>query len=200
MLAQNNPDRIRIVFDDHRLVANAGLLLPATLARHLGLGELVDHHLDLGSAPGRANTGDKMLTLVASALAGGDCIDDADALRAGGTAGVLGCVVKAPSTLGTSCNSSIQAFEIWPVSQACKSALLTRREPLSRSQSTNARVSRRNHTPVNSSLAICTGMPSSSHRLRTGSRYLQLRVDSGRGQDRTLRLLSALWPPVFAGE
>ena len=32
-----------------------------------------------------------MLTLVASALAGGDCIDDADALRAGGTAGVLGC-------------------------------------------------------------------------------------------------------------
>ena len=29
MLPQNNPDRIRIAFDDHRLVANAGLLLPA---------------------------------------------------------------------------------------------------------------------------------------------------------------------------
>ena len=101
MLPQNNPDRIRIVFDDHRLVANAGLLLPATLARHLGLRELVDHHLDLGGAPGRANTGDKMLTLVASALVGGDCIDDADALRAGGTIGVLSCAVKAPSTLGT---------------------------------------------------------------------------------------------------
>ena len=101
MLPQNNPDRIRIVFDDHRLVANAGLLLPAALARHLGLRELVDHHLDLRGGPGRANTGDKVLTLVASALAGGDCIDDADALRAGGTAGVLGCVVKAPSTLGT---------------------------------------------------------------------------------------------------
>ena len=41
MLPRNHPDRIRIVFDDHRLVANAGLLLPATLARHLGLGELV---------------------------------------------------------------------------------------------------------------------------------------------------------------
>ena len=94
MLPQNKPDRIRILFDDHRLVANAGLLLPATLARHLGLRELVDHHLDLGGAPGRANTGDKMLTLVASALAGGDCIDDADALRAGGTVGVPGCVVK----------------------------------------------------------------------------------------------------------
>ena len=38
---------------------------------------------------------------MASALAGGDCIDDADVLRSGGTAGVLGCVVKAPSTLGT---------------------------------------------------------------------------------------------------
>ena len=101
MLPQSNPDRIRIVFDDHRLVANAGLFLPATLAQHLGLGELVDHHLDLGSAPGRANTGDKMMTLVASAMAGGDCIDDADVLRAGGTAGVLDCMVKAPSTLGT---------------------------------------------------------------------------------------------------
>ena len=67
MLPQNKPDRIRILFDDHRLVANAGLLLPATLARHLGLRELVDHHLDLDGAPGRANTGDKMPTLVASA-------------------------------------------------------------------------------------------------------------------------------------
>ena len=101
MLPRNHPDRIRIAFDDPRLVANAGLMLPATLALHLGLGELVDRHLDLGDAPGRANTGDKLMTLVASALAGGDCIDDADALRAGGTASVLGCVVKAPSTLGT---------------------------------------------------------------------------------------------------
>ena len=101
MLPRNHPDRIRIVFDDYRLVANAGLLLPATLAQHLGLRELVDRHLDLGDAPGRANAGDKLLTLVASALAGGDCIDDADALRAGRTSSVLGCMVKAPSTLGT---------------------------------------------------------------------------------------------------
>ena len=83
------------------LVANAGLMLPATLARRLGLPRLADRCLDLGDAPGRVNTGDKLLTLVASALAGGDCIDDADALRSGGTASVLGCVVKAPSTLGT---------------------------------------------------------------------------------------------------
>ena len=79
MLPRNDPDRIQVTFDDHRLVANAGLLLPVTLAQHLGLRELVDNHVDLGDAPGRANTGDKMLTLVASALAGGDCIDDAAA-------------------------------------------------------------------------------------------------------------------------
>ena len=42
-----------------------------------------------------------MMTLVASALAGGDCIDDADVLRTGGTARALGGTVKAPSTLGT---------------------------------------------------------------------------------------------------
>ena len=101
MLADDHPDRIQIAFDDHRLVANAGLILPATLGRHLGLPELVDRHLDLGRAPGRANTGDKVMTLVASALAGGDCIDDADVLRTGGTASAIGCVVKAPSTLGT---------------------------------------------------------------------------------------------------
>ena len=101
MLPRQHPDRIQVAFDDHRLVANAGLMLPATLARRLGLSRLVDRHLDLGDAPGRANTGDKLLTLVVSALAGGDCIDDADALRSGGTASVLGCVVKAPSTLGT---------------------------------------------------------------------------------------------------
>ena len=42
-----------------------------------------------------------MLTLVASALAGGDCIDDADVLRT--WAGLLGSGVhgKGPSTLGT---------------------------------------------------------------------------------------------------
>ena len=34
MLPRNHPDRIRVAFDDHRLVANAGLMLPATLALH----------------------------------------------------------------------------------------------------------------------------------------------------------------------
>ena len=35
MLPLEHPDRIQISFDDDRLVANAGLLLPVTLAQHL---------------------------------------------------------------------------------------------------------------------------------------------------------------------
>ena len=85
---------------------NAGLILPATLARHLGLRELIDHHLDLGGATGRANTGDKMLTLVASALAGGDCIDDADALGAGGTVGVQAAWSRRHPPWAPSCAAS----------------------------------------------------------------------------------------------
>ena len=67
MLPRNDPDRIQVAFDDHRLVPNAGLLLPVTLAHRLGLGELVDNHVNLGDAPGRANAGDKLLTLVVTA-------------------------------------------------------------------------------------------------------------------------------------
>ncbi len=83
-MPQNKPDRIRILFDDHRLVANS--------CRSLAPGPAVVFSAERrdGRTPGTR------WTLVASAL----CIDDADALRAGGTVGVLG-LVKAPSTLGT---------------------------------------------------------------------------------------------------
>ena len=101
MRSSHSLDRFDTAFDDDRLVADAGLLLPATLAHHLGLRGLVERHLHLGSAAGRANVGDKLLTLIFSALAGGDCIDDANALRAGGTERILGFSVKAASTLGT---------------------------------------------------------------------------------------------------
>src|SRR5919108_2844788 len=57
-----NPDEITVAFDDQRLVADAGLLLPATLAVGLGLRELLDSHVKLGEAPGRANVGDKAMT------------------------------------------------------------------------------------------------------------------------------------------
>src|SRR6266545_2205381 len=101
MRSSHSLDRLDTAFDDDRLVADAGLLLPATLAHHLGLKTLIETHLDLGDKPGAANAGDKLLTLVMSALAGGDCIDDANALRAGGTERVLGFAPKAASTLGT---------------------------------------------------------------------------------------------------
>jgi len=101
MRSSHSLDRIDTAFDGTQLVADAGLLLPATLAQHLGLDDLVEEYLDLGKKPGAPNPGDKLLTLVMSALAGGDCIDDAAALRAGGTHRILGFRVKAASTLGT---------------------------------------------------------------------------------------------------
>ena len=50
MLPRSHPDGIHIAFDDHRLVNNAGLILPDTLAQHLGLPQLVQQRLDLGNA------------------------------------------------------------------------------------------------------------------------------------------------------
>jgi hypothetical protein len=53
MRSSHSLDRLDTAFDDDRLVADAGLLLPATLAQHLDLKGLVDEHLDLGSGVGR---------------------------------------------------------------------------------------------------------------------------------------------------
>lgn len=101
MQVSHTLDRLDIAFDDQRLVASAGLLLPATLAQHLGIGDLVDELVDLGGVPGSANAGEKAMTVISSVLAGGDCIDDVDALRAGSSGAVLGHRVAAPSTVGT---------------------------------------------------------------------------------------------------
>jgi hypothetical protein len=99
--SSHNLDRFAVTFDAPSTVAHAGLLLPMSLAHHLGLGQLVDRHVKLGRAAGAPNPGRKAITVVASLLAGGDCIEDADALRKGGTAAVLGDRVGAPSTVGT---------------------------------------------------------------------------------------------------
>ena len=93
-------DRVGVVFDDDHLVADAGLIAPATLGQHLGLAELFESHVDLGAAPGHAHVGHKAMTVIHSVLAGGDSIDDCDTLRAGSTAAVLGHGVAAPSTIG----------------------------------------------------------------------------------------------------
>jgi hypothetical protein len=100
MQVSHSLDRLAVTFDDHHAVAVSGMLLAATLAQHLGLRDLFDERVTL-TAAGRANVGDKAMTLIHSALCDGDCIDDADALRAGDTAAVLGHRVLSPSTLGT---------------------------------------------------------------------------------------------------
>ena len=83
MLPRNHPDRIGVSFDD------AWWPMPGSPSGHPRPSPgLRRPSLDLGVAPGRANTGDKM-----------DCIDDADALRAGGTARILGGTIKAPGHL-----------------------------------------------------------------------------------------------------
>ena len=94
-------DRIGVSFDDPNLVANAGLLLVATLADRLDLESLVNATVRMAGRVGGAWPGRKVLTLVHAIVAGATHIDHADVLRAGNTAGVLGHRVMAPSTLGT---------------------------------------------------------------------------------------------------
>jgi len=94
-------DRIEVTFDDPSLVADAGLIVPATLMVRLGLEDLINATLRLIGRVGGARPGRKMLTLVATILAGGSHIDHADRLRAGATHRVLPFRVMAPSTLGT---------------------------------------------------------------------------------------------------
>ena len=94
-------DRIDVTFDDPNLVANAGLLLIATVTARLGLESLIDATVRLVGRVGGARPGRKVLTLVHAMIAGGTHINHADILRAGSTAEVLGHRVMAPSTLGT---------------------------------------------------------------------------------------------------
>ena len=94
-------DGVTVGFDDERAVADAGVVLTATLAARLGIEAVVDQFVDLGGRPGAANPGAKVMTLVSAMALGADCIDDCDVLRAGRTGQVLGHQVAAPSTLGT---------------------------------------------------------------------------------------------------
>lgn len=94
-------DRVGVTFDDPSLVADAGLIVPATLMVRLGLESLINDKVRLFDRIGGAQPGRKVLTLIASILAGGSHIDHADRLRAGATGRVLPFRVMAPSTLGT---------------------------------------------------------------------------------------------------
>lgn len=94
-------DRSDVVFDDERVVVNAGILLAVTLGRRLGLEAVIDAAVKLGGRPGAARPGRKVLSLIHAMLLGADCIDDCEVLRAGRTEVVLGHRPMAPSTLGT---------------------------------------------------------------------------------------------------
>jgi len=94
-------DAIKVAFDDDRSVADAGVLVAATLASRLGIEALVNECVDLGRRVGYFRPGRKVMSLVHAMLLGADSIDGCDVLRSGRTGRVLGHRVMAPSTLGT---------------------------------------------------------------------------------------------------
>ena len=95
-------DGVRVVFDDDRVVSDAGVALVATLAGRLGIERLVGEVVRLRrDRPGAANAGRKVMALIYAMLLGADCIDDCEVLRAGRTRRLLGGWLPAPSTLGT---------------------------------------------------------------------------------------------------
>jgi len=99
-------DRYETTFDHDGLIANAGLIVVATLMSRLGLERLANQWVRTGShAPGR-----KVCTLIAAMIAGATHIDHTDVLRAGATQTVLPFRVMAPSTIGTFLSYAEAAF------------------------------------------------------------------------------------------
>jgi hypothetical protein len=92
---------LQVTFDEPGLVADAGLVLVATLASRLGLEALVDATVRFTDRAGGFKPGRKVLTLVHAMVAGASHIGHADRLRSGASGAVLGHKVMAPSTLGT---------------------------------------------------------------------------------------------------
>jgi hypothetical protein len=83
-------------------VADAGVVLVATLAQRLGLEALAGRLVRLRrDRAGAANAGRKVMALVFAMVLGADSIDDCEVLRAGRTRRLLGGWLPAPSTLGT---------------------------------------------------------------------------------------------------
>jgi Transposase DDE domain group 1 len=95
-------DGVRVVFDDGRVVSDAGVMLAATLAARLGIEELAQRCVRLRpKLPGVGNAGRKVMSLVYAMALGADSIDDCEVLRSGRTRRLLGGWAAAPSTLGT---------------------------------------------------------------------------------------------------
>jgi len=90
-----------VTFDDPNLIANAGLMLPNTVAQHLEVQRIIDARVDLSGRIGGANTGIKAMTVLSALMVGAEWIDDVDVLRAGASQEVCGHALRAPSTIGT---------------------------------------------------------------------------------------------------
>ncbi len=95
-------DALQVIFDDERVVSDAGIALVATVAQRLGIealaGDLVRLRQDRAGA---ANAGRKVMALLYAMVLGADSIEDCGVLRAGRTRRLLGGWLPAPSTVGT---------------------------------------------------------------------------------------------------
>ncbi len=99
MQFKHAPAAVSAMFDDPNLVSAAGLVPMLRLARRAGLDELAQSRLSVPTDKG-ANTGGKVMALVAGMLAGADSINDMNVLRHGGMGRVFDRTY-APSTLGS---------------------------------------------------------------------------------------------------
>ena len=92
---------IEIAFDDERLVADAGLVLAATLCERLGAEGVIDGLVERPGHPAiGVAAGAKALSVAFAMLAGADSIDDVERLRAGASGAVLGLRPRAATTCG----------------------------------------------------------------------------------------------------
>jgi hypothetical protein len=82
-----------VTFDDQRAVADAGLMVTGSLIGGIGLEQAIDERVTRGYRPGH-----KLLTVVSTLQAGGDCIVDVNLLHAGSTAKIVGHDTVAAST------------------------------------------------------------------------------------------------------
>ena len=100
-------DGVVVVFDDERVVSDAGLMLAATVAGRLGIEALARRLVRLRPRrPGAGNAARKIMSLVFAMALGADSIDDCDVLRAGRTRRLLGGWSRRPRRWGRFCARS----------------------------------------------------------------------------------------------
>lgn len=101
MLSSHAATAVDIAFDDSNLIGDGGLGQVMTLAEHIGVADLVADRMTITGVDnsGGANAGAKVMTLLASMVAGADSIQDTNRLRLGASR-IAFHGVRAPSTLG----------------------------------------------------------------------------------------------------